>query len=97
MKPIPFLPSAREEFLAAATHYEAAAAGLGHDFITAVERAVTRIAAFSEHGSPHLEGTRRVVLRRFPFSVVYLLEAESILIVAVAHHGRRPGYWRNRV
>ena len=97
MKPAPFLPAAREEFLAAASHYDAAAPGLGHDFITAVERAVARIAAFPEHGSPHLMGTRRIVLRRFPFSVVYLLEAEVVLVVAIAHHSRKPGYWRARV
>ncbi|MBI4840032.1 MAG: type II toxin-antitoxin system RelE/ParE family toxin [candidate division NC10 bacterium] len=97
MKPVPFLPAAREEFLAAAHHYGTAASGLGHDFIAAVEQAVARIAAFPEHGSPHLMSTRRVVLRRFPFSVVSLLEPEAVLVVAVAHHSRRPGYWRDRV
>lgn len=91
-----FLASAREEFLTAASHYEAAAAGLGQDFITAVERAVARIATFPEHGSQYLLGTRRIVLRRFPFSVVYISEVERVLIVAVAHHSRRPGYWRTR-
>ena len=97
MKPVPFLPAAREEFLAAAQHYDAAVPGLGHEFIAAVEQAVARIAAFPEFGSPHLMGTRRVVLRRFPFSVVYLPEPEAVLVVAVAHHSRRPGYWRDRV
>ena len=97
MNPVPFLPAAREEFFAAAKHYEAVAPGLGHDFIKAVEKAVARLAAFPEHGSPYLLGTRRIVLRRFPFSVVYIVEAEVILVVAVAHHGRKPGYWRARV
>lgn len=69
MKPVPFLPAAREEFLAAAHHYDTAAPGLGDDFIAAVERAVARIAALPEHGSPHLMGTRRVVLRRFPLAL----------------------------
>lgn len=96
MNSVPFLPAAREEFLAAASHYEEVAQGLGRDFITAVERAVARLAAFPEHGSPYLLGTRRIVLRRFPFSVIYLVEAEVILVVAVAHHSRKPGYWRAR-
>ena len=96
MNRILFLPAAREEFLAAASHYEVTAPGLGHDFITAVERAVARIAAFPEHGSPHLLGTRPVVLRRFPFSVLYVFEADAALVVAVAHHSRTPGYWRAR-
>jgi len=42
------------------------------------------------------DGTRRYLLRRFPFSVVYRVEPSRILIVAVAHGRRRPGYWRRR-
>jgi plasmid stabilization system protein ParE len=45
---------------------------------------------------PAFDGTRRYLLRRFPFSVVYRIEASKILIVAVAHERRRPGYWRRR-
>lgn len=40
--------------------------------------------------------TRRYLLRRFPFSVVYRVESSRILIVAVAHGRRRPGYWKAR-
>jgi len=53
------------------------------------ERSVTAAAAFSS-------GTRRYLLQRFPFSVVYRVEARRILIVAVAHARRRPSYWRSR-
>ena len=42
------------------------------------------------------EGNRHYLLRRFPFSVVYRVEEARVLIVAVAHARRRPGYWRNR-
>jgi len=92
-----FLDFARDEFLAAAGHYASAATGLGDEFIDEVERAVERIVTFPDHGSPHLAGTRRVVLRRFPFDVVYLSDSEPIVIVAIAHHRRSPGYWRDRV
>lgn len=44
----------------------------------------------------YLHGTRRYVLRRFPFSVVYLITGDRAVIVAVAHAKRRPGYWRDR-
>jgi hypothetical protein len=40
---------------------------------------------------------RRMLLHRFPFSLVYSVEVDAILIVAVAHYGRRPGYWQSRV
>jgi len=40
---------------------------------------------------------RRRVLRTWPYSVVYTVDAESVLIVALAHHKRRPGYWLSRL
>ncbi len=97
MNEAPLLPAAREEFLEAADRYDAQTPGLGEEFIVAVEYAAGRIAAFPEHGSPYLAGTRRVVLRRFPYSVVYQVEPEGALVIAVAHHSRRPAYWRDRL
>jgi hypothetical protein len=38
-----------------------------------------------------------MLLHRFPFSVIYSVEADMILVVAIAHHGRRPAYWQSRV
>lgn len=97
MSRVPFHPTAFEEFAAVAAQYHAVAPALGAEFVAEVERATARIATFPEHGSPYLAGTRRVLLRRFPFSVVYSSENEGILIVAVAHQRRRPGYWAGRL
>jgi len=69
----------------------------GEDFIAEVERVVERLSDFPEHGKPYLAGTRRMLLARFPYSVVYLSDADSIQIVAIAHHRRKPGYWRTRM
>ncbi len=41
-------------------------------------------------------GKRRYVMRRFPCSVIYTIIGEEMHILVVAHHGRRPGYWRGR-
>ncbi len=41
-------------------------------------------------------GTRRYLLRRFPFSVIYRAEGSKIVIIAIAHARRRPGYWKAR-
>jgi toxin ParE1/3/4 len=92
---VPFLPAAEEEFLDAVARYEAARNGLGGEFLAEVERATRRIAFFPKHGSPYFAGTRRIVLRRFPYSVVY--DADELLVVAVAHQRRLPGYWRYRI
>jgi len=92
-----FLAAAREELLAAAEYYEAASPGLGAEFIEDVERAVGRLSTFPKHGTPYVSDTRRIVLRRFPFDIVYLESNSELLIVAVAHQARRPFYWRSRL
>lgn len=94
MKPAVFLSSAEAEFAEAAAFYEAQSPGLGEDFIIEVERAVGGLSHNPELGTPYVEDTRRALVRRFPFNVVYLDQAEQILILA--HQRRKPGYWRNR-
>jgi toxin ParE1/3/4 len=42
-------------------------------------------------------GARRVLVRGFPFGLVYVELEEEIRVIAVAHSRRRPGYWRDRV
>ena len=97
MREVPFLPAARAEFLDALGRYASERQSLAADFLTEVERATQRIGTFPDHGSPYLGGTRRVLLRRFPFSIVYHSPQDDLLIVAVAHQSRRPDYWRARI
>lgn len=61
-----------------------------------LDRVVDLICERPEAGSPYLSSTRRVLLRRFPFFVVYRVLDERVQILAVAHARRRPGYWRAR-
>lgn len=92
-----FVPAARHEFLAEIVHYNQEQPGLGARFAAAVEEAAARALAFPRSGSPAAANTRRVFLRGFPFSIVYRDVAEGIVIFAVAHQSRRPGYWESRV
>ncbi len=80
----------------AALFYEAAGSGLGHDFLDDVQHVIDNVMARPEIGILIGHGFRRVLLRRFPFSVVYMMEDREIVVVAVAHQRRRPGYWRGR-
>jgi hypothetical protein len=52
---------------------------------------------YPEGGTPYFEGTRRYLMQRFPFSVVYRQKRRTLQIVAVAHSKRKPGYWKVRV
>mgnify|MGYP001237709116 CR=1 FL=1 len=96
MKRARFIAAARLEFLAEVIYYNEAQSGLGERFTTAVEEAAARAAGFPLSGSPSRAKTRRMVVKGFPFSLVYRPELDEIVIFAVAHHARRPFYWQSR-
>ena len=48
-------------------------------------------------GAAGVRGVKRLILRRFPYSVIVSERDTEILVIAVAHHARRPGYWHDRV
>jgi plasmid stabilization system protein ParE len=93
---------AREELIAAAERYEARRPGLGLDFVAEITRAVASIREHPE-AWPCCKGlktrvpVRKFVLQRFPFALPYLVHGETIVVLAVAHGRRRPGYWRARL
>lgn len=91
-----YLPSAREELNEAAAFYEAAVPGLGEALLDDVERAIETICEAQRVGASVGRGFRRILLRRFPISVIYAPRDGEIVIVAIAHQRRRPGYWRGR-
>jgi len=92
-----FVAKAQAEFLDQIAYYSETRTGLGTRFAQAVEAAVARAAAFPNAGSPTRSRVRRVLVRRFPFSVVYRPEADGIVVFAIAHHAREPGYWEPRL
>ncbi len=80
----------------AAKFYEQRHDGLGVDFLSEVEHSIERLRANPEAGRSLRAGIRRRLLRRFPYGLLYRVDAEEIVIVAVMHLRRRPGYWRVR-
>lgn len=98
MNYVEFFPEAREEFMAEVTYYEAIRRGLGSKFASSVEKATSLIAAFPQAGSLYASGTRRVVIKDFPFWLIYKAASNNrIIIFALAHQARRPDYWLHRV
>jgi toxin ParE1/3/4 len=91
-----FLTPASEEFLEALDFYKEQAAGLGAEFFEDLEHATELISANPQIGAPYEENTRRILMRRFPFNVIYEVHTDHVLIVAVAHQRRKPGYWKSR-
>jgi hypothetical protein len=66
-------------------------------FLTEIERAVELIANSVQTWPLYYKNTRKFVLKRFPFLIVYREAATSIQIIAVAHGRRRPYYWKTRL
>ncbi len=92
-----FHPEASEEFYAAVSHYAAIEPSLGEDFAAKVEEGVALAMAFPSMWKAMRRGIRRVLIRRFPYGVVYAYDEEVFYILAVMHLHAKPGYWRNRV
>lgn len=78
-------------------HYEAEAAGLGAEFAAEVRVAIDRARDNPYLGAPGDAETRRKLLQRFPYTLIYLVEDEQLYVVALMHQRREPGYWHTRV
>jgi plasmid stabilization system protein ParE len=93
---VDFHPEATAEAAAAAGWYADQSPRAADAFVRELDDAVAAVTEAPEAWPPYLHATRRFLLRRFPFMLVYRVEAERTLVVAVAHAHRRPGYWRTR-
>jgi plasmid stabilization system protein ParE len=86
---------AEAELQDAVVWYDERSPGLGLRLVLAVRAKADEIAE-APHRWPLTAGTRRVLMGRFPYALVYREVAEEIEIVAVAHLKRRSAYWSQR-
>ena len=94
---IRFLDIAQRELDEAVEYYNAESPGLGDQFLLEVLRTLERIRQYPEAWHPFTQNPRRCQTRRFPYGVVYQILESELLIVAIAHLHREPGYWRDRI
>lgn len=92
-----FHPEALTEYLAATHYYAECQEGLELRFIDSVEHAIERICKRPQQYRIIEEDVRRCLAKVFPYAVLYTIEPEYILIIAVMHCHREPGYWRRRI
>lgn len=93
---IEFHPAALQELIDSARYYENRLPGLGTDLKSEVDRSLVRLSDNPGIGAVVEAPYRRLLLDRFPFSVIYRAEEPTLRILAVAHQRRRPGYWKGR-
>lgn len=97
MKRVAYHRRAAAELIESARFYDQRRAGLGDEFLSAVDAVLELIRSQPELGRRGLMGTLNLRTKRFPLRVVYELQPDRIWIVAVAHLSRRPGYWTRRL
>ncbi len=91
-----FTKVARQELDDAVSYYELEYLDLGHRFKEEVRKAVIRIAEFPRAWSIERGEVRKCLLHKFPYKLLYSVEEDYILVLAVAHQHRKPDYWTNR-
>lgn len=69
---------------------------IARDFNQAALQAAQRLKEYPEIGAKASHGARRFVLQDYPYTLIYRVIPETLIIVAIAHQSRRPGYWKRR-
>jgi len=96
MKLVRYHPEAAIEMNEAATWYEAQQADLGKRFLSVVQDSLNRIK-INPFLYPFVDSdVRRCLTRTFPFGVMFRVDPDQIVVMAVMHLHRDPGYWKDR-
>ncbi|WP_437319543.1 type II toxin-antitoxin system RelE/ParE family toxin [Sorangium sp. So ce385] len=95
-RPVVLANEAESEARDAFLWYEARDPRVADRFEAQVLAALDRIAEAPEQGSEIELGVRRLILHQFPYGLLYSVEPDRILVLAVMHLRRRPRYWRGR-
>jgi plasmid stabilization system protein ParE len=92
-----FHSGALAEYEDAAGYYKNISRELAISFVDSVEKGIERILESPNTWPTVEEDVHRHLIKRFPFGIYYTIEGDYILIVAVMHMSRRPGYWKKRL
>lgn len=95
-KPLRLHPEAEEKYLVSLSWYRHRSPIAAGNFEDAVEQAMEKIRQAPQRWPIYFENFRQYVLRQFPFSLIYQDFSSEIVVFAIAHGRRRPGYWRDR-
>ena len=97
MYPVIFTQTARAELIDAQDWYENEASGLGRHFRAAVNAVIQRMSTNPRQFPVVYKSIRRALLRRFPYALMFVIEADETLTVIACFHGSRdPAHWHER-
>ena len=92
-----FHPEAEVELVDAIDYYEDREPGLGYDFAIEVHSTLENILSFPKAWPILDEHIRRCQTRRFPYGIIYTIDKDVILVLAIMHLHRHPEYWKDRL
>jgi len=96
MTAVTVLHEAEIELWEAVQFYESRCAGLGLDFEKEIKAAIELIQQSPGRWPLRQDDTRRYLIHRFPYFVVFIIHEDRVWIIAFAHCRRKPGYWSGR-
>lgn len=97
MKKIQFESRAGQDVAGIAFHYHSIGSSIAQKFFNELKTALTFIRKFPDAGTEVESGVRKLILKKFPYSIFYRQAEKSIIIIAVLHQRRRPEYWKGRM
>jgi plasmid stabilization system protein ParE len=89
-------PAAEQDLSEAAHWYEERGAGLGKEYLFAVDQTIETILERPLTFQEIEQGIRRAAVRRFPYGVYFIADEVAVTVLAVLHGSRNPTHWRRR-
>jgi plasmid stabilization system protein ParE len=93
---IVFTQAARDELMEAQDWYEGEATVQGRRFRQAIDALVERLSDNPRQFAVVFRNVRRALLRRFPYSLFFVVEDDALIVIACFHASRDPSRWRKR-
>jgi len=87
---------AEEELLSGVRFYNSQYPGFGAEFAREIQRLCRLIVESPDAGPEIRPNIRRRLVRRFPYSILYTMQGVDVVVLAIAHQSRKPGYWESR-
>ncbi|MDD5773844.1 MAG: type II toxin-antitoxin system RelE/ParE family toxin [bacterium] len=94
---IRILKIAQFEFNEAKEFYEIEQTGLGTKFENKIEQSLLHIQQFPLAWPPERKETRKYLVHKFPYKIIYSIQNDIIVVLAFAHLHRKPNYWADRI
>lgn len=91
------LSCAEQEFAETVDYYNEQCPGLGYEFAAEVKNTFDRIKSFPEAWPLISSRSRRCIINRFPYGVLYQVRQDFILVSAIMHLKRDPKTWQERI